>query len=78
MTWTSHVKDCQQCMGWSRRECRVKGHSVASKRMTLMDISERKFTPDKTPIRDINQNDCCERNICTHEFLEYGNFDVPW
>ena len=78
MTWISHVKDCQQCMEWSKKECRVTGHSVTSKRMVLMDISERKFTPDRTPIRDINRSNCCDRNNCTHEFLEHGSFDVPW
>src|SRR6202046_3326164 len=78
LTWTSHVKDCQQCTQWSRKVCGMKGHSVASKRIILMDISERKFTPDKTPIRDINQSNCCEKNTCTHEFLEHGKCDVPW
>jgi hypothetical protein len=78
LTWTSHIKDCQQCKEWSMRECRVQGHSVANKKMILTDISERKFTPDRTPIRDINQSNCCEKNICTHEFTGHGKFDVSW
>ena len=56
----------------------VEESSVKSKRTTLMDVSERRFMPEKTKVRDNYRSDFCQRNICTHEFLEHGNFDVPW
>jgi hypothetical protein len=68
MTWTSHVKDRQQYTEWSKKGCRVTvGRKQKNNRYyVLMDISERKFTPDRIPI---NRSSFCERKICTHEIL---------
>ena len=42
-----HIKECRQCEIWSKTECRIPGRSVISKRTTLMDVSERRFTPER-------------------------------
>ena len=73
--WMKHISGCQHCKNWSNTECPVAGHSVASKRTTLIDISERKFTPEKS---DRKETICCTKELCTHEFWTHGNIDVPW
>ena len=75
-TWMKHIKECRQCEEWSKRECGVPGHSVASKRTTLMDVSERKFTPEG--LRNNTKKLCCVKELCTHEFWTHGKIDVPW
>ena len=52
------------------------GHSVASKKTTLTDISDRRFIPEV--INDNRGISCCKNEICTHEFTEHGKIDVPW
>jgi hypothetical protein len=76
ITWLKHVKECRQCTEWSRKECQIPGHSIASKRTTLMDVSERKFTPEK--VRNDTRKFRCKKELCTHEFWSHGKIDVPW
>ena len=54
----------------------VPGHSVASKRTTLTDVSERRFTPER--VKNDTKKFCCMRELCTHEFWTHGKIDVPW
>jgi hypothetical protein len=72
--WMVHIKECRHCRIWSNTECPISGHSIASKRTTLIDISERKFMPEKAS----EKMSCCTKELCTHEFWIHGKIDVPW
>ena len=74
--WMKHIKGCQQCEKWSSTKCSIPGHSVASKMTTLIDISERRFTPERT--KNDEKAKCCTYELCTHEFWSHGKIDVPW
>jgi Retrotransposon gag protein len=75
-TWLKHISECEECDKWSQQECRIAGHSSASKRTTLTDIGDRRFIPEI--INDNEGSSCCENEICTHEFTEHGKANVPW
>jgi hypothetical protein len=75
-TWMKHVNECEECENWSKQECRIPGHSSASKRTTLIDVSDRRWIPEVIEAND--KTNCCENEICLHEFMEHGNIDVPW
>jgi Retrotransposon gag protein/Zinc knuckle len=74
--WMRHIIECRHCRSWSNIQCPVSGHSVASKRTTLIDISERRFTPWNT--NKDRKAICCIKELCTHEFWTHGKIDVPW
>jgi hypothetical protein len=75
-TWMKHLSECQKCTRWSNTRCLLPGHSVKSKRTTLIDVSERRMIPDV--IRTNKGTTCCEEEVCLHEFMEHGKFDIPW
>ena len=74
--WMKHVAECRHCRSWLNTECQISGHSVASKRTTLIDIRERRFTPGKA--KGEKEASCCTKELCTHEFWTHGKVDVPW
>jgi hypothetical protein len=75
-SWMKHLSECQECTEWSNTHCGLPGHSVKSKRTTLMDVSERRMIPDV--IRANEGTTCCQEEVCLHEFLDHGKSDVPW
>jgi hypothetical protein len=75
-TWIKHLNECQECTNWSNKNCGLPGHSVKSKRTTLIDVSERRMIPDV--LRTNEGTTCCEEEVCLHEFLDHGKVDVPW
>jgi Retrotransposon gag protein len=75
-TWLKHISECEECDNWSQQECRIAGHSSASKRTTLTDIGDRRFIPEV--INDNRGVSCCRNEVCMHEFTEHGKVDVPW
>ena len=75
-TWMKHLNDCRKCEEWSERKCQIPGHSVKSKRTTLIDVSERRNVPEITETNE--RTNCCKEEVCLHEFLEHGTIDVPW
>jgi PAS domain-containing protein len=75
-TWMKHLSECRNCTNWSNTHCGLPGHSVKSKRTTLIDVSERRMIPEV--IMSNEETTCCEEEICLHEFMEHGKVDVPW
>jgi hypothetical protein len=75
-SWTNHTENCEVCREWSRRSCRVQGHSIKSKSNILLDLGNRHQTEEV--LTNEQGQTCCELNICIHEFFNHQKFDIPW
>ena len=62
---------------WVNKTCTAKGHSPKSKCNVLSDLGNRRYIASY-PIKDNVGRTCCDRRLCTHEFFEHHEVDIPW
>src|ERR1700722_5484362 len=75
-SWTKHTENCAECRGWSNRSCVIPGHSAKSKNNILQDLGNRYQLHEV--ITNEQGKTCCELGICTHEFFNHQEYDIPW
>jgi hypothetical protein len=76
--WIPHIQHCKECEQWMNTKCTVKGHSPKSKCSILSDLGNRRYLASY-PVKDNNTGKtCCDRKLCTHEFYEHCEMDIPW
>jgi hypothetical protein len=75
--WIPHIQRCQECRKWNDRTCTVQGHTPKNKSSIPSDLGNRRYLVSY-PIKDSIGRTCCDRRICTHEFFEHQEADIPW
>jgi hypothetical protein len=75
--WIPHIEHCRECEKWMNKTCTIKGHSPQSKCSMLSDLGNRRYIASY-PVRDNIGKTCCDRRLCTHEFYDHHEVDIPW
>src|ERR1700722_8383515 len=75
--WVPHIQHCEKCRKWNDQRCILTGHTPKSKTSVLADLGNRRYIADY-PIKDEHSVTCCQRRVCTHEFYEHQEVDIPW
>ena len=71
------VQHCRECEQWMNKRCTIKGHTPKSKCSILSDLGNRRYLASY-PVKDNTGKTCCDRRLCTHEFYEHCEVDIPW
>jgi hypothetical protein len=75
--WIPHIQHCKECEQWADKICAIKGHSPKSKCSFLSDQGNRRYIASH-PVKDNIGRTCCSMRLCTHEFYEHQDADIPW